>query len=481
MDENISNDAIKQLQQQMLRDLFGQGNIVSNSYVEDLEYIPYEVDVLSFPHSKNLFFEEALGRAKSSLPPGIETIDVEYIVNMCGGIPLLVELAGRDIERVVDEIYRSLDELSKGCLHKFEKKEVSEVFGKVQLEVLLDAALVKLSFDDEKLWSMMWGTEEETPQFILDSRKVQVHDIIKERGRWLSQPDRILELESLNYVLQDRKKMEKIKEIGIPGSANNDEFEIEAESLNIPNSSLRVLILPKSIKVNGICWHSFESLKYLNVDGNSLIHPRQFKRLALLVADSEHVNELAASLQLLSLENSANLPALLQRFDNLSSLECSDLRGCNALVSIPTSFGKLESLTLLDLNRCGNLTTLPENIENLSTLQALELSECTKLASFPSTFGQLKSLLYLDLEKCSEFALLPDNLGNLSTLQQLQLKGCEKLVELPESFGDLSALKLLDLSKCSNLEGLQKSFGQLKSLILEISNCHKLKTLNGSF
>ncbi|XP_059075511.1 uncharacterized protein LOC131875395 isoform X1 [Cryptomeria japonica] len=32
MDENCSNDVIKHLQQQILRDLFGQGNVVSNSY-----------------------------------------------------------------------------------------------------------------------------------------------------------------------------------------------------------------------------------------------------------------------------------------------------------------------------------------------------------------------------------------------------------------------------------------------------------------
>ncbi|XP_057865103.2 disease resistance protein RPV1-like [Cryptomeria japonica] len=441
---------------------------------------------------------------------------------MCGGIPLLVELvgpkfkkylsrasefkslkeflkdfvaAGRDIERVVDEVYKSLDELSKEAFldivcffDKDEVREVSVAVGKVQLDVLLDAALVKLSFDadHETLWSILLGTEEERPQFLLTGRKVRVHDIIKERGRWLSKQDRIVEVESLKDALQDTQKLQKIKGIAISNSKDSDVLEIEAERLDIMHSSLRVLKIANSVKVNGICQRSFESLKYLSVDGNLPMHPKQLKRLAVLTgpegANSENVDKLPASLQMLSLKDSANIPTLLQSFDTLSSLEYLNLEGCHALVKVPTSFGQLQSLIGLDLSRCSNLATLPENIKNLSALQFLNLYSCTELASLPPTFGQLKSLQCLIMGECSELTCLPDNFHNLSTLQMLLLKKCEKLVELPKSFGALSALKFLDLSSCSNLKFLPESFGQLKSLkFLSISSCNNLKTLTGGF
>ncbi|GLJ07504.1 hypothetical protein SUGI_0068440 [Cryptomeria japonica] len=90
--------------------------------------------------------------------------------------------AGVAIERVVEQAYKSLD-----------------------------VALVKLSFDNdaENFCSILWGTEEDLPQFILENRNVKVHDIIKERR--LSQPDRILELVILKDALQDRQKLQKIK------------------------------------------------------------------------------------------------------------------------------------------------------------------------------------------------------------------------------------------------------------------------------
>ncbi|XP_057858186.2 disease resistance protein RPV1 isoform X3 [Cryptomeria japonica] len=605
MDENCSNDDIKQLQEQMLQELFGQRNVVLNSYVQgqkqlteafkeeggrvfmfidnalesnnlakllptDLSClpsgmrillttrkldqtdmlsqtgflrIPYEVDLLSPSESKKLLSTIALGSANASLPTGIENTDVEEIVNMCGGIPLVIELIGHkfkkhlsrasevkslkeffmesvavsgDVGRVVDEVYKSLDDLSKEAFldivcffDKRPTKEVSVAVGKVQLKVLQDAALVKLCIDDDdkQVHSFLWGTEEETPQFYLERhRRVKVHDMIKARGRWLSQQDRILELKSLQDALQDGQ-LQNIKGIGISGSAVSDEFEIKAESLNLMHSSLRVLRLPKSIKVNGICHYSFESLKYLEIQGNLPIHPKQLKGLSVLKgADSENVDELPASLHFLSLRNSAKIPALLQSFDNLSSLEYLDLEGCNALVKVPTSFGLLQSLTELDLSTCSNLTALPQNIENLSALQFLNLSHCHKLGSLPPTFGQLKSLLFLNMAECRAFTLLPDSFGNLSSLQFLSLAECKELVALPKNFGNLCGLKLLNLSGCSNLESLPESFGQLtclKSLFMDtceylkslpdnfgelkslkfltIKACNNLKTLNGGF
>ena len=142
------------------------------------QHVPYEVDFISPSNSKNILCSITLGSTNASLPLGIDEI-----VNMCGGIPLVIELIGQklkehlssaskvrslkeffmesivvggDVGLVVNEIYRSLDNLSKEAfLHivfffdNRPTRQVSVAIGNAQIEVLQDATLVKLYIDDD--------------------------------------------------------------------------------------------------------------------------------------------------------------------------------------------------------------------------------------------------------------------------------------------------------------------------------------------
>ncbi|KAH9307725.1 hypothetical protein KI387_035636 [Taxus chinensis] len=304
----------------------------------DFQRCEFRVDSLSSFDSKKLLCKIVLGSADASFPEGIESRDVDEIVGMCGGIPLIIELVGPKLkrcifndgsavkalkeslketlmegegsemsERVVDSVFNSLDERCKDAfldvvcfLHKKRRYVVSGAVGKAELEALEDAALVKLSIAEEHRNSV--DILEMPNELVKEVQIVNVHDIISARGRKLSQmqSDRILGLESLKDAVQDKKKLHKIKGISIPSSEGSDVYKIEAEQLDLMHASLRHLDLPESIKVNGTCVRSFESLKYIMMSGVLPIDLKKLKRLAVLrgtVAD----NVTEASALLLSL------------------------------------------------------------------------------------------------------------------------------------------------------------------------------------
>ncbi|KAH9307720.1 hypothetical protein KI387_035631 [Taxus chinensis] len=491
-----------------------QTNILLRS--TDFQRCEYRVDSLSSFDSKKLLCKIVLGSADASFPEGIESRDVDEIVEICGGIPLIIELVGPKLktcifndgsavkalkeslqqtfvegkefemsERIVDSVFNSLNELCKEafldvvCFFiKSYGDIVSFVVGKAELEALEDAALVKLASYVDIL---------ELPnELVKRFQIVNVHDIISARGRKLSQmqSDRILDLESLKDAVQDKKKLKKIKGISIPNSEGDDDYEIEAEKLDLMHASLRHLDLPKSIKVNGTCVRSFESLKcFRMMEGVLPIDLKKLKRLAVLRGTvAGNVTELPSSLRCVFLYNSPNLPTLLPTFGNLSLLEMLYLQGCDVLVTLPTSIAQLKYLTFLHLSTCSNLTTLPETFGNLSALQFLYLSKCSKLATLPPTFGQLKSLVWLNMDGCEAITTLPNSFGNLSALIILNLNSCSNLSSLPESFSQLSCLKYLRMGGCERLTNLPNNFGELKSLkFLLIEDCSNLKTLNGDF
>ncbi|KAH9307726.1 hypothetical protein KI387_035637 [Taxus chinensis] len=417
MDHICSSDHIKQLQQQILGDLFGKrislrssvdgenelakafreasdeaifmfiDNALAQSDLtkllpQDLSCLPrrirmllttrrvdqtnillrtdfhrceFRVDSLSSFDSKKLLRKIVLGSADASFPEGIESRDVDEIVEICGGIPLTIELVGPKLKRCIfndGSAVKALKESLKETLMEGEGSEMSER--------VVDSVFTSVA----KMPSSMLFA------FLLKRGDMSIRKLSQ------MQSDRILDLESLKDAVQDKK-------------------------------------LPASLR--------FVSLTF----------------------------------------NSPNLPTLLPTFGNLSLLEILYLQGCDVLVTLPTSIAQLKSLTCLDLSECSNLTTLPETFGNLSALQLLYLSECSKLATLPPTFGQLKSLVWLQMDGCSKLATLPPTFGQLQSLVWLNMDGCEAITTLPNSFGNLSALIILNLNRCSNLSSLPESFSQL--------------------
>ncbi|KAH9307732.1 hypothetical protein KI387_035643, partial [Taxus chinensis] len=575
MDQSCSNDHVKELQQQILQDVFGDkidlrsckegqdhltrafrkairpififiDNALTESDLtkllpEDLSCLPrgmrmllttrrldqtnillstgiqrfeYRVDFLSHSDSKILLRRRALGSASASFPEGVEIIDVEEIVEMCQGVPLIILLVGSKLkkcvddisvvrsvkeflkeslmegegemsERVVDVVYNSLDEISKQafldivCFFKNKSRRlVGYAVGNVQLQVLEDAALVNVSHN---FLSKRWEHLTDCRKY-MDAQEgiISIHDVIESRGRKMSKTDRIMELGGLIEAVEDRQKLQKVRGIRIFGSG---EYELQAKFLDLMHSSLRVLHLGYDIRVSGRCLQRFEKLRYLDDSlqntCTSSMDLDKLERLAVLKGRIDNkFAELPASLHRLILEGSSQLPKL----GNLTSLEELDLSRCHVLYRLPKSFGKLRSLRFLDLGECRNLSILPDNFGNISTLQALSLYNCSELASLPPTFGELRSLSFLDLRYCETLTILPNSFGYLSSLQVLNLENCSNLATLPESFGNLCALSRLHLSSCSKLESLPESFGQLSYLTyLDMDGCKKLSSLPDSF
>ncbi|KAH9307366.1 hypothetical protein KI387_035277, partial [Taxus chinensis] len=249
----------------------------------------YSVNTLSPSDAKKLVCKKALGSADATFDKGI---DIGRLITMSGGIPLVLEMMGSHLrkhgnnvdscnetirvmegsilqgegelsENIVDVVYNSLREplyeeafLDIACFfHNWERRIVSYIVGEIELKALEEAALVKIS----------------------EEGSLNVHDIVRARGRKLSESSRFTDLESLKLVLKDAQKLQKVKGIHIA-----EEFNLEADYLDLMSPSARVLDL-KSIYISGRCQRRFGNLRFLQISSLHYFHESQnFRRLAVL-------------------------------------------------------------------------------------------------------------------------------------------------------------------------------------------------------
>ncbi|KAH9289699.1 hypothetical protein KI387_033816, partial [Taxus chinensis] len=390
MEEFFSNDHLKQLQEQTLLDLFDQ-NIKLRSHVEgrdqvrkafrgathpvfmfidnalkrnDLENLlpvdelssfpmntrilvttrnvaetdmfkdtneiqRYEhgVDFLSAEQAKKLLCNKALRGVNANFH---ESVDIDGLVNICGGIPLVLEIVGsrlgkwvRDVseckefveslkkklmegekemtERVVDVVYNSLDEdckeafLDIACFfHNKPRRIAGYVVGKVRLRTLEDAALVKV-FPQDKVYKKYNSLDGFVDYVDRKEGILKVQDVVRARGIRLSQSDRIIDNKSLKDALGDSQKLHKIKAICAPFYESTN-ISMEAKHLDMMNSSLRILEAKGKIRIDGRCTQSFDNLRY--VDLLSHLHevlpmdPNKLKQVSILCSNiEENVSE----------------------------------------------------------------------------------------------------------------------------------------------------------------------------------------------
>ncbi|XP_059066961.1 disease resistance protein RUN1 isoform X2 [Cryptomeria japonica] len=518
---------------------------------EGVERHSYRVAYLPQEEARKLLCELALGNAQASFDP---IVDIEGLLKICQGIPLVLKLVGvrlrehaqsvsacRDVveslksellqgegdelrERMVDFVY---NRLKTSCKEAFldivfffcnwERDQVTYSVGEIEFEELERAALVNVT----------------------NEGKVNVHDIVKARGRMLSADgERITDLQSLNDVLQNVERIKKTKGIVLSPWKS---FELEANHLSLMKRCLRVLILAERTRiVNGECKGAFENLRLLSLNNHNNYsqmdvskHPRlavfllDYKlyyptfpefagtipsslrymyikhatlvNITTIISQSQSLRSLTLSyctgfdslpktfgnlttLEKLSLESCNSLVNLPNSFGNLSCLKKLSIKYCSSLMSLPKSVGKLSSLNKLDLQSCSSLLSLLDSVGNLSSLNILSLRYCSRLVSLSDSVGNLSSLKKLDLYGCSSLASLPDTFGNLYGLVKLYLTGYRQLSMLPESFGNLASLEKLIFRNCKKLQNLPQNFGQLKCLkYVSIHECIALQSLSGDF
>ncbi|XP_010496572.1 PREDICTED: disease resistance protein RML1B isoform X2 [Camelina sativa] len=217
-----------------------------------------------------------------------------------------------------------------------------------------------------------------------------------------------------------------------------------------------------------------------------------------------------ANLKKMSLLNSWYLKELPD-LSNATNLELLDLRACENLVELPSSFSSLHKLKYLDMSGCRRLQVVPLHI-NLRCLELVNMNGCSRLKSFPDISTNITSvdisytavvelpetvrrwshlrslqmyksrnlkavthvpinLTYLDLSETG-IEKIPDDIKAVHGLQSLFLSGCRKLASLPELPGSLT---YLSANECESLESVSCSFGQSTPYVeLCFTNCFKL-------
>ena len=207
-------------------------------------------------------------------------------------------------------------------------------------------------------------------------------------------------------------------------------------------------------------------------------------RLATCDAYDEAAPQLATMLRLLSEPDAVYLMgrASLRRLpDDLGGclvygLEVLDLDGCEQLLELPASLGRLRQLTTLRLGGCARLAALPESVAALGSLQTLELQDCAALVALPSSWAEGPSaLLRLKLDRCTSLRALPAACRH-ERLEYLKMAECAALAELPACWAELPSLLELDLEGCVALTHLPPL--ELPALhVLRLKRCKKLRAL----
>ncbi|KAG7611160.1 Toll/interleukin-1 receptor homology (TIR) domain superfamily, partial [Arabidopsis suecica] len=215
-----------------------------------------------------------------------------------------------------------------------------------------------------------------------------------------------------------------------------------------------------------------------------------------------------ANLKKMSLSSSWYLKKLPD-LSNATNLEELDLRACQNLVELPSSFSYLHKLKYLNMMGCRRLKEVPPHI-NLKSLELVNMYGCSRLKSFPDISTNISSLdiSYTDVEELPEsmtmwsrlrtleiyksrnlkivthvpinltyldlsetrIEKIPDDIKNVHGLQILFLGGCRKLASLPELPG---SLLYLSANECESLESVSCPFNT-SYMELSFTNCFKL-------
>ncbi|GLJ30210.1 hypothetical protein SUGI_0597690 [Cryptomeria japonica] len=401
--------------------------------------------------------------------------DLERIVKLCSGIPLVLKIVGahlRKQEYKADRCTQILEALHTG--QKIKEKDLSNclfdfVYSKLE-ESTQDAFLDICCFFHNN-WPRRWveymvGAEEVA--FLVDAALIttvmdeyeeekevevlSVHDIIRSIGCTMSKSSRITDEDSWFEAEKDEAKMKGIKGIWL----QKKDCRLEKRHLRSMKDTLRILSLSSDNEIvtlqlpeNLMCiLASIEAQHLSKIVPNSSLEE-------LILQGGEFCDEEIDS----SLEN------VWQEMPSSGGESCDE--------EIDSSNKERESFNEIDSSN--------KFLQGLNKLKHLWLMNCGSLKELPFTFSNLKSLEYLYLEVCDKLEYLPESFGQLTTLRRLELTGCRSLKELPFTFSNLKSLEYLDLEDCDNLESdiCQKDdiIKIVKKSEHNCSNCHEDKNL----
>jgi len=213
-----------------------------------------------------------------------------------------------------------------------------------------------------------------------------------------------------SYILNDVQEMQFAKH------QNNDDEDISVDSL-------------KTVFQTGYAFRGManEEVNSLVFDGYS------FDSLPRAIVGTLYPN--VTTIYIKNNKSLRNIESILEQFDRLTWLECTNCPLFGDLSPLVDSFHRLNGLVICD---CG-LNKVEEPLFASPCLQRLEHLDFSgnKFPSLPESIGALTGLQTMVLTRCPNLRRLPDAVGNLSALDLLALFENDTLSELPSTVGRL--------------------------------------------
>ncbi|KAJ4719022.1 TIR-NBS-LRR disease resistance-like protein [Melia azedarach] len=456
----------------------------------------YEVKALLHEASLKLFSQYAFKKNYPSM--GYLELS-NKIVKYAQGIPLALKVLGCSLFDKEEEYWQSTIKKLKRSAHMDIQKVLKISYDGLddnEQNIFLDIACffkgddkdLVMKFLDASGFFAEKGISDlvDKSLLIISNKKITMHDLLQEMGREIV-------------------RQESIKDPGERSRLWYHKDVYEVLTKNTGTKSIEGIVLDMS-KIKEIYLDPF-TLTKINIQQlwNGVEHLGKLKYIN--VSNSKHLIKLpdlslAPNLESLNLEGCTNLIEA-SSIQYLNKLVILNLRQCQSLNSLPTSFEYLSRVVRLNLENCSRLDSLPNSICKLKSLQHFNLSGCSKLERLPEEIGDLEALKELKAERTairkvpssiislsnlSRLSLkrdveqphmnlqLPHNVLGLHVLTSLKLSNCG-ITKLPENLGQLSSLKILILDG-NNFERIPKSIIHLSNLFsLNISYCERLQSL----
>ncbi|XP_059075491.1 disease resistance protein TAO1 [Cryptomeria japonica] len=385
-----------------------------------IERQAYAVSPLPSPEARNLLLTNASEYNDER--------NIKKLLKLCGGVPLLLDLIGSQLaistknannieilemiregekvededitDRMVDFVYHRLSPRVKEAFldiasffYKRPSVHVAYSVGEQEFRALEEASFVKT---DER-------------------GRVIVHDIVRARGRKMSEGSRITDRESLLECLKDEEKLRNLKGIYFYEPSEQPPIEINEYHLNCMSNSLRILFYTKAsqITLTGKCHKPFKQLRYLTLPSDIPDLPMEFEKLEHLFF---YDGPLTQGMSLYELPPTLRYMCITNIISSENGVANSKIPSKDTPPN--SSLGELWFLSIPTMER------LPDGVEKLTKLEILRIYDCPKLMELPSKIGDLSNLEKIGLVECRGLEEWPSSFGNLSKLKTLSLAGC---------------------------------------------------------
>ncbi|GLJ18986.1 hypothetical protein SUGI_0339440 [Cryptomeria japonica] len=352
--------------------------------------------------------------------------NIHDLLRLCGGVPLLLELAGSQL--AINSTSRNnivLDMLRQG--EKVEEKDISDrmvAFVYHRLPPPVQEAFLDITsffsrgeyiikYVVHSIGEVEFRALEEASFVKISGSSVVVHDIVRARGKKMSEGNRITDPEALSECLKE-ENLKNLKGIYFKEPFEQPPIEINENHLKCMSISLRVLHYAEASQITfkGKCDKPFKQLRCLSLPRDISDLPMEFEKLEhLLSYDGPLTQEMSLY----------KLPPSL-RWMSITNIISSENRV--AYSNILPGVAQGSSLVSLSFWPNPTMERLPDGIENLTKLEELDVRCCSKLKKLPSKIGELSNLEILNLSGCSGLEEWPSSLGALPKLKTLDLRSC---------------------------------------------------------